>query len=117
MSVHREELPPEPPINPDLELVRDRRFRGETVRLDGKDFRHCHFYGCILVFGATKPFHLYGDIRFDNNQWSFVEKARETINVLKLLRELGGGMTEMVDQVLDSIRGVGLESKNPDVSA
>lgn len=117
MPVYHGEHPPEPPIDPELELVRGRHFKGETVRMDGKDFRHCHFNGCILEFGATKRFNLFGDIQFDNNQWSFVDNAGETINVLTLLHQLGGGMSVMVDQVCENIRGVGLVSKNPDVNA
>ena len=71
-----------------LEPIQDRRFKNETVELDGKRFMSCGFDGCTLNYSD-------GDVEFgpgctaDNCRPMFSGPARRTVLLLRTLGLLG----------------------------
>lgn len=74
--------------------------------MDGKHFIDCHFVNCIMEFGATAPFQMTGEGSANNVQWRFVEHAAATVEIMRLLYQMGQKTT--VEQIIAHIRGQGL---------
>jgi hypothetical protein len=71
-----------------LEPVRGRRFRNESIEIDGKRFTDCTFDGCSLIYSG-------GDTEFgpgcivENSRPRFFGPARRTALLLHALGLLG----------------------------
>ncbi|WP_417772020.1 hypothetical protein [Stappia sp.] len=87
---------------------RGRVFRGETVVVDGGEFRDCAFENCRLVYrGGAIP--VISGCRFHDCGWSFAEAAANTLAMLAGLNQ--GGFTDLIGATLEGIRsGAALSS-------
>ena len=52
----------------ELEVIEDREFRGETVYLDGREFRNCSFDNC-KIFIKLGSFRLTGALIMKNSKF------------------------------------------------
>lgn len=64
-----------------MEQIKDKTFKSETVRLDGKLFCNCAFEDCLLMFGG-EPCE-WQDTRFANCKVVLDGAAHNTVSVLR----------------------------------
>ncbi|NRG16246.1 hypothetical protein HPQ64_00930 [Rhizobiales bacterium] len=95
-----------------------RTFYGETIVLDGSEFRDCSFKDCQLTYsGGALP--VLSGCGFERCRWAFGEEAGRTLSFLSALH--AGGFSSMVEETLSAIRGGSLstieEAQQPDSRA
>jgi hypothetical protein len=64
-----------------MECIKDKAFRGETVRLDGKLFLRCSFNDCLLTYGGDRC--EWETTSFNNCRVVLDGTANNTVQVLK----------------------------------
>ena len=64
-----------------MDEVRDKVYRRETVRLDGKLFLNCTFEDCLLCYGGERC--EWEDTRFENCRVVLDGPADNTMQVLQ----------------------------------
>ena len=82
-----------------------KRFDGETLDVDGEEYYTCVFINCTWNYGGG-PTPVIVHCRMHNLHWHFHDSAVHTINTLANLYALGGKSRQIVEEVLDSIRGL-----------
>jgi hypothetical protein len=84
-------------------IAENTEFTGRTINLDGGSFHSCQFKGCTMVFNGQMHV-VMESCSFDGDCiWQFRGPAQNTIAFMRMLH--AGGMAELIENVMDSIRG------------
>lgn len=79
-------------------------FEGQPITLDGHEYIRCQFRGCQIVVRAAQPSVLIGCL-FVNCQWVLDGPAKGTLELLRGLYETPPFGPEIVEPIIEYIRG------------
>lgn len=84
-----------------MEMLYDKKFKDETVELDGKGFTRCSFIGCHLIFRGREPFGLSAPV-IKRTTMEFADQAALTITAIKELWNAGDSFKQWIEYELVS---------------
>ncbi len=76
---------------------------GETVTLDGNEYKACDFRRCRLVYRGGEPPVLVQD-NFAHCTWHFEDAAERTLEFLRGLYHSGAGGRDLIEKTFADIR-------------
>lgn len=92
-----------------LELIVGKSFQGETIQIDGIEFRDCRIADCVLVYSGGLPF-LFERTPVARSYIDWQGPARATLDCLSAMYKLG--MDQYVEAIFESIRNPRIASEN-----
>ena len=80
-----------------------KKFREETVHLDGNEYHNCEIRDCKVIYGGGKLPIFSGNGVIDHNEFLFEKAALRTIQFLSLLYRVGN--KELIEGIFSTLTG------------
>jgi hypothetical protein len=80
-------------------------FAKQTVVLDGNEFEHCTFEGCVLEYQGLRPVGMSNNT-INDCQWSFKGPAANAVQFMGALYQSGSSGAQLVEATFNGIRGL-----------
>jgi len=88
---------------PDVELIEGHHINKETVHIDGKHFRSCHFTECTFVFSATNGYQ-FEDCVITGGAFRIEGLANATMRFIELAYSMSSATVQDIEKFVERLK-------------